>query len=113
MGASKRLIAGAFALASSVAALHYGPATEQPNETTVLPELNVTNTRIETMDKLSSALSVSRSFMEESPFSLIGTPEQLIDDLVARREKWGFSFIIVGANDIEPFAPVVAALAGK
>ena len=75
--------------------------------------LNVTNTRIETMDKLSSALNVSRSFMEESPFSLIGTPEQLIDDLVARREKWGFSFIIVGANDIEPFAPVVAALAGK
>ncbi len=46
MGASKRRIAGALALASSVAALHYGPATAQPNETTVLPELNVTNTRL-------------------------------------------------------------------
>ena len=36
MGASKRRIAGALALASSVAALHYGPATAQPNETTVV-----------------------------------------------------------------------------
>ena len=46
MGASKRRIAGALALASSVAALEFGSAWAQPNETTVLPELNVTNTRL-------------------------------------------------------------------
>ncbi len=46
MGASKRRIAGALALAGGVAALEFGSAWAQPVETTVLPELNVTNTRL-------------------------------------------------------------------
>lgn len=75
--------------------------------------VRVTDDRIGRMDSMSKAIGVQRSFMEESPFALIGTPEQMIDDLLARREKWGFSYIIVGAEDVEPFAPVVAALAGK
>jgi probable F420-dependent oxidoreductase len=75
--------------------------------------VNVTDDRIGVMDALSTGLGVPRSFMEESPFALIGTPEQMIDDILARREKWGFSYLIVGADDVEPFAPVVAALAGK
>ena len=29
-----------------------------------------------------------------------------------RREELGFSYVIVGGDDIEPFAPVVARLAG-
>ncbi len=74
--------------------------------------VKVTNDRIKAMDAFSGAMSLPRSFMEESPFALIGTTEQIIEDLVARREKWGFSYIIVGVNDVEPFAPVVAALAG-
>ncbi len=74
--------------------------------------VKVTNDRIASMDAISGMLGVPRAFMEQSPFALMGTTEQLIDDLRARREKWGFSYIIVGAEDIEPFAPVVAALAG-
>jgi probable F420-dependent oxidoreductase len=49
----------------------------------------------------------------DSPFALIGSPEQLVEALLARRERWGFSYVIVGAADIDPFAPVVAALAGS
>jgi len=75
--------------------------------------VKVTDERIEEMDAMCGALGVPRSFMEQSPFALLGTPEQMIDDLLARREKWGFTYIIVGAEDVEPFAPVVAALAGK
>ena len=56
---------------------------------------------------------VPRSFMEASPFALIGTPAQIVDDLVERRERWGFSYVIVGAEDVESFAPVVAELAGR
>lgn len=47
-----------------------------------------------------------------SPFALVGPVEAIIDQLQERRERWGFSYVIVGQNDIEPFAPVVAALAG-
>jgi len=75
--------------------------------------VNVTDDRIGVMDKLSGGLGVHRSFMEQSPFALIGTPEQMIDDIIARREKWGFSYLIVGPENVESFAPVVAALAGK
>jgi hypothetical protein len=33
--------------------------------------------------------------------------------LLARRERWGISYVIVGSDDVDSFAPVVAALAGK
>ena len=75
--------------------------------------VNVTNDRLAVTESFSSMLGVPRSFMEESPFALVGTTDQMIDDLLARRERWGFSYIIVGAEDVESFAPVVAALAGK
>jgi hypothetical protein len=48
-----------------------------------------------------------------SPFALIGSPNELIERLLERRERWGFSYVIVGAEDVDKFAPVVAALAGK
>ncbi len=48
-----------------------------------------------------------------TPFALVGTVEQIIETLQERRERWGFSYVIVGTGDVEPFAPVVAALAGS
>ncbi|MEI7619463.1 MAG: TIGR03621 family F420-dependent LLM class oxidoreductase [Actinomycetota bacterium] len=75
--------------------------------------VNVTNDRLAVTESFSSMLGVPRSFMEESPFALVGTTDQMIDDLLQRRERWGFSYIIVGGEDVESFAPVVAALAGK
>jgi hypothetical protein len=58
-------------------------------------------------------LGVEADMVRSSPFALIGNPAQLVEDLVARRERWGFSYVIVGAEDIESFAPVVAELAGR
>ncbi|MCU1397526.1 MAG: putative oxidoreductase [Acidimicrobiales bacterium] len=69
--------------------------------------------RTEFITSFSGAIGVPTTFMEESPFALVGEPQQMIDDLLARRERWGFSYVIVGADDVESFAPVVAALAGK
>ncbi len=75
--------------------------------------VRVTPERDKVIDSFSGAFGVPREFMVESPFALVGSTEKMIEDLLARREKWGFSYIIVGAEDVEPFAPVVAALAGK
>jgi probable F420-dependent oxidoreductase len=75
--------------------------------------VNVTEDPSGAMAGLSAALSVDASMIQATPFALIGPPSKLIDDLLERRERWGFSYIIVGANDVESFAPVVAALAGK
>jgi hypothetical protein len=53
----------------------------------------------------------SPAMIAESPFALVGPPPKLVEDLLARRERWGFSYVIVGENEIEAFAPVVAELA--
>ena len=47
------------------------------------------------------------------PHALIGPVEQICDTIVERREKYGISYITVGDKNAEPFAPVVARLAGK
>ncbi len=74
--------------------------------------VNVTNDRTAALDNIASAVGAESSMIEASPFALIGPPQQLVEDLLARRERWGFSYVIVGADDVEPFAPVVAALSG-
>jgi probable F420-dependent oxidoreductase len=75
--------------------------------------VNVTTERAATMSAIATMIGVDESFVPESPFALIGTPDQIVEDLLARRERWGFSYVIVGAEDVESFAPVVAALAGR
>ena len=74
--------------------------------------VNVTADATAAIDALANGMGVSTEMVRQSPFALIGPPDKLIDDLLARRERWGFSYVIVGAEDVDKFAPVVAALAG-
>ena len=46
------------------------------------------------------------------PILLIGTVDELCERLVERRERWGFSTVVVPGDALETFAPVVARLAG-
>jgi probable F420-dependent oxidoreductase len=48
-----------------------------------------------------------------SPYVLIGTVDQMVEDLQARRERWGISYYVVRDPDLDDFAPVVARLAGR
>ena len=65
------------------------------------------------LDTLASFTGAPKDVIAESPFALVGPPSKIIDDLRERRDRWGFSYVIVGQNDIDPFAPVVAALTGS
>jgi probable F420-dependent oxidoreductase len=75
--------------------------------------VRVTDQRREVLEQIAGFVQVESSFVEESPFALIGTTAQIVDDLLRRRERWGISYVIVGAEDVESFAPVVAELAGR
>lgn len=75
--------------------------------------VKVTDEREATMSGIAQMIGVEPSMVAETPFALIGSPAAIVEDLVARRERWGFSYVIVGAEDVESFAPVVAALNGK
>lgn len=75
--------------------------------------VNVTDDGAAARAGLAGAIGVEPSMVDNTPFALIGPPAELIERLVERREKWGFSYVIVGQQDVESFAPVVAALAGR
>ena len=75
--------------------------------------VKVTDDAAGTMSGVAQMIGVDPAMVAETPFALIGPTSKLVEDLIARRERWGFSYIIVGAEDVETFAPVVAALNGK
>ncbi len=72
----------------------------------------ITNDTDQALDTLSGFTGAPKAVIAQSPFALVGPPGKLIEDLQERRQRWGFSYVIVGQNDIAPFAEVVAALAG-
>ena len=46
------------------------------------------------------------------PALLVGTIDQMVEELQARRERWQMSYVVVPEEYADEFAPVVAALAG-
>lgn len=61
--------------------------------------------------------SISRDFLDvdrllAAPQLLFGTVEEIVAQLIARRERYGFSYISVFEPEMEKFAPVVQALSG-
>ncbi len=71
-----------------------------------------------TDDRDSVALAMAAGFGSESrdvlemPHFLIGTVDELVDELQHRRERYGISFVIIPGDVAELFAPIVARLAG-
>lgn len=59
----------------------------------------------------SDALSVDD--LLASPALLIGSAEQIVEDLHVRRERYGFSYIVIWDHNLEAFAPIVARLSGQ
>ena len=49
----------------------------------------------------------------ETPYALIGAVDELVQNLLARRERWGISYYLVHEPYLDALAPVVARLAGK
>lgn len=72
----------------------------------------VTDDRDAIAAELAPAFGLSPAEALGSPHTLVGTVDQIVDDLVARRERFGISAIGVGLDALESLAPVVARLAG-
>jgi probable F420-dependent oxidoreductase len=74
--------------------------------------VSVTDDRAGRIAAMAGMIGVEDRMIRESPFALIGSVAQIVEDLIARREEFGFSYVIVGGDEVDSFAPVVAALAG-
>ena len=49
----------------------------------------------------------------EAPYVLIGTVDDMVEALHARRERWGLSYFVTFEPYLETFAPIVARLTGR
>ncbi|MGZ4799382.1 MAG: LLM class F420-dependent oxidoreductase [Acidimicrobiia bacterium] len=84
-------------------------------------ELNVlVQTVVVTDDRESAAAELSHRVAEltpdgalESPFLLIGNHDQIEEDLVERRARFGISYVVVFGPAMEALAPVVDRLRGR
>lgn len=47
-----------------------------------------------------------------SPMTLVGNVDSLTEELNRRRDRWGYSYIVVPGDEARAFAPLVAALTG-
>jgi probable F420-dependent oxidoreductase len=72
----------------------------------------VTDDRDTTIEALAGGFGLTYDQARATPHALIGTVEQICDDLVERRERYGISTIGLSADQLDAFAPVIARLAG-
>jgi probable F420-dependent oxidoreductase len=63
-------------------------------------------------EALAPAFGVPPEEALESGAVLVGTEEEIAEQLHARREKWGLSYVVIGDENVDEFAPIVAKLAG-
>jgi probable F420-dependent oxidoreductase len=75
--------------------------------------VSVTDDRAGVLAGVASMFGVDEAMVAASPFALVGSTAAMADELLRRREELGFSYIIVGGDDVDAFAPVVAQLAGR
>jgi probable F420-dependent oxidoreductase len=67
-------------------------------------ELNVVDARVD---------ELTEEAILESPYFALGTIDQIVEQIEAGRQRWGFSYIQVEGRDVDAFAPIKDRLAGK
>ncbi|HYJ68678.1 MAG TPA: TIGR03621 family F420-dependent LLM class oxidoreductase [Nocardioidaceae bacterium] len=65
------------------------------------------------LDDLPSDGWADLDVLENSPYTLIGRPQDMVETLMARRDRWGLSYYVCFEEDAEILAPVVYELAGR
>ena len=72
----------------------------------------VTPDRMKLAEALAPSFGVSPAEALESGAALVGTEDEIAEQLHRRRVQWGLSYVVVGDDNVDEFAPIVAKLAG-
>ncbi len=70
----------------------------------------VTSDRVGYAEKIAPLFGLDPAAALDMPIVMVGTVDEICEDLIRRRELFGFNYVVV--HDLEAFAPVVARLAG-
>ncbi|HZQ59375.1 MAG TPA: TIGR03621 family F420-dependent LLM class oxidoreductase [Acidimicrobiales bacterium] len=66
----------------------------------------------EVLEEVSKMFGLAPEVLADIPLAIAGTVDEICAQLVERRERWGFNYIVVHDGDVDAFAPVVARLRG-
>jgi probable F420-dependent oxidoreductase len=64
------------------------------------------------MAQVAADIGVPTDDLLQIPVVMMGSVNEIVEKILARRERWDMSYFVVPADKAEEFAPVVAALAG-
>lgn len=85
-------------------------AGRDPELNVLLQYFEVTNSRQSVAEEHAKELGTDADDLLSLPFELIGTVDQIVDDLIERRERFGISYITVFDKYMREFAPIVERL---
>ena len=72
----------------------------------------ITDDRQAVANEMAPLLGISTQDALDSPHALVGSVAEVVDEVQRWRDRWGFSYISIDAQNLEDFAPVVEALDG-
>lgn len=72
----------------------------------------VTDDRDAVAGKVAGGMGMDADTLLASPHTLVGSAQQVADELIEQRERWQGSYVTVQSDALESFAPVLATLAG-
>jgi probable F420-dependent oxidoreductase len=75
--------------------------------------VRVVGDRRRVLEETARAFGMDPALAGEVPVALVGSVEEIVETLHARRRRWAMSYWVVHEGDIDAFAPVVAELAGS
>jgi hypothetical protein len=75
--------------------------------------VNLTENRQAAAEQIAERFEVSPAVVLDSPHLLVGQVDQIVEELLTNRRRFGISYVTVFGDQIDAFAPVVARLAGQ
>jgi probable F420-dependent oxidoreductase len=71
----------------------------------------VTDDREAVAREMAPLLGISAQEALDSPHALVGSVGQIVDEVQRWRDRWGFTYVSINAEQMEDFAPVLEAIA--
>jgi alkanesulfonate monooxygenase SsuD/methylene tetrahydromethanopterin reductase-like flavin-dependent oxidoreductase (luciferase family) len=100
-------------VAKRIATLRRSPRFSELELNVIVFDAQVTDAARSLVDALTARLKSALTAVVDTPFFMYGSRASLIEDLLARRERLGISYIAIPGRAMRAFGPVVAALRGK
>ena len=96
-----------------IATLRRSPRFSELELNVIVFDAAVTDRARSIVDGLTARLKSAVTSVVDTPFFMYGSRASLVEDLIARRERLGISYIAFPGRAMRALAPVVAALRGK